>query len=519
MPDSCPIREFKVVVNKYGHIEAFEKPATVNITRQELKADDVRRRTIALLVKMLRANRLRERDELGVLGENLYSVLFDNEIGNRLNSALDEAVDFLRVELEFEDQPQLASWPWEYLCRPIKGQNSGYFLANQVKLILARRVTVTDFKLRDLLVKDAPLRVLFVAASPREEPSGEKEVNEPMPQVQYESVLNELETLENAKEPRSTDNAGHVGNLVDLIKLEPWTKPGDKPSDDNPPLATFANFSHLVQTTNPHVIHFIGHGRCSEARGEIAFMKVDGRAHWIDQTDLTDAVFAAPALKLVFLQACESALADPYQAVSGCARELAGRNIPAVVGMQYAVENKVANTFAREFYKALADYQPVDVAVQKARIAVKTDTSDSEKYHAFGLPVLYLKRLDGESGALLASLQRERPQELDGRRREQRQASEAETFTASLVESGLDELRSARQGVKPPSEPLFPCPWCEALCAASLLYCTKCRYPLVCPKCKRKVEANTEMCLYADCSEPLRPVQLVNVFAARAAVR
>jgi hypothetical protein len=103
-----------------------------------------------------------------------------------------------------------------------------------------------------------------------------------------------------------------------------------------------------------------------------------------------------PDLRLVFLQACESALADPRANISGVAMQLAHQNIPAVIAMQAKVQNGVANAFAAKVYSMLSRRLPIDLAVKAGREEIGNiqGLSESQKL-AFGVPVVYLSNYGG----------------------------------------------------------------------------------------------------------------------------
>ena len=67
-------------------------------------------------------------------------------------------------------------------------------------------------------------------------------------------------------------------------------------------------------------------------------------------------------LKLVFLNACRTLARSADDTASSFAPPLLESGIPAVIGMELAVEDRAAAPFSREFDKALAANQPVDVA-------------------------------------------------------------------------------------------------------------------------------------------------------------
>src|ERR1051326_2742531 len=165
MPIEARVRVFSVVVGTDGTIRVDHEPGQDDIPNCRIKLDDdLQRRTTQVLVTMLREGRLKDEEEFKVLGSNLYKVVFDNAIGEAVRKAFYEKFQFMRLELEFEKgQEILSSWPWEYLyCPEEYGKvGSGFFLADQVKLVLARRLRL-DTR-RNLRIDKPPLKILFVA--------------------------------------------------------------------------------------------------------------------------------------------------------------------------------------------------------------------------------------------------------------------------------------------------------------------------------------------------------------------
>ncbi len=152
---------------------------------------------------------------------------------------------------------------------------------------------------------------------------------------------------------------------------------------------TWDEFQRFVFAFQPEIIHFIGHGHCADGAGALAFAAESGEVDWVTDDEFARVANRSKALKLAFLQACKSALPDPYVSFSGVARTLAASGLPAVVGMQYRVTSSAANAFAVEFYDALLSRGlPISYAVQAARDELGEERG--EERHAFGLPVLYL---------------------------------------------------------------------------------------------------------------------------------
>ena len=97
-------------------------------------------------------------------------------------------------------------------------------------------------------------------------------------------------------------------------------------------------------------------------------------------------------IRLVVLNSCEGsrgAVDDPF---SGVASSLIERGIPAVIGMQFEITDRAAILFGSEFYTALANGMPVDIAVAEARRGIYADDNDIE----WGTPVLFMRVEDGQ---------------------------------------------------------------------------------------------------------------------------
>ena len=392
------IRIFKLILKDdtiYWHVQrAFPNDAIRELNRGdaplELKAWWEER--IDLLVKILKylgallpaAKQPGKTDIvyhgiIKTIGEQLYELVFKNAVRKEFNKLLsdlkDGDLDLLRVELEFGDQQaqQLARWPWEYLCSLKDDQPySGEFLASVTELMLNRRLyleNAADTKFKTL----PPVRVLLVVS----QPTG-------LAPVQYQQVFDRLKALDDKKQIQ-------LKTLIETREFSP----------DYAWRVTRENFQEAVKGSErsgserfkPHVIHFIGHGRYEGEHGEVAFADVGGEVEWIPDDKFAEWT-KHKELKLVFLQACESALGDPHKSVSGMALKLAHQNIPAVIAMQDKVENEVANTFACSFYDALAGHQPIDLAVKAGRKAVENLPCDAQQL-AFGVPVLYLRSYQG----------------------------------------------------------------------------------------------------------------------------
>jgi hypothetical protein len=386
-----------------------------------------------------------------VLGENLYKTLFRSKIHDVLTKALQKkGLSLLRIELEFENKT-LASWPWEYLYGSREEYFMRGFLAERTELVLNRRLYPGVLTVK---LNNPPPKVLLIVSRPL----GPNK-------VKCDTVIKAVERLRD-------DGVIH---LTELIEKEEKLAIGQQ-------IVTRENVRKTIGDFQPHIIHFIGHGQCTDKGGQIAFVKEGWEEHWISEEDFATLAGGSKDLKLVFLQACESALPNPYDNVLGMARQLAAKNIPAVVAMQYKVENEIANTFACNFYEALVDGQSVDLAVKAGRDAIKDDPEYQN--HAFGLPVLYLSSYEN----------------MIQKRAAQKPKRTIPTRVSGSVVPGGNAL---------PATEYISCPACKASNSPISKYCNKCgerlmRFVLVCQFCKAKQENPVEGIFCDKCGKRLR---------------
>jgi hypothetical protein len=111
---------------------------------------------------------------------------------------------------------------------------------------------------------------------------------------------------------------------------------------------------------------------------------------WVEDQKFAELLFDIRSLRLVFLQACESSLPNRHPAVSSMAMRVAvmDKFIPAVVALQYRMEQEAARLFAENFYRSLLEPKPIDAAIQAWRAAM----AGGKRTLDFVQPVLYLRQ-------------------------------------------------------------------------------------------------------------------------------
>ncbi|MCX6032788.1 MAG: CHAT domain-containing protein [Chloroflexi bacterium] len=156
----------------------------------------------------------------------------------------------------------------------------------------------------------------------------------------------------------------------------------------------------LVRET--HIFHFAGHGTF-DLKLTAASGGIEGKGFLLFM-DESDGVVYLPAeklavnlrgrgVRLAVLGACQASRRDNVNPWTGIAPALTRAGIPAVIGMQYTIDDANAIAFSRRFYRGLAAGQPIDAAVSDGRLAIFNRGGESEQ--DWGVPVLYLRAEEG----------------------------------------------------------------------------------------------------------------------------
>lgn len=399
--------------------------------RGKICMDTLREQTIEVFSHWLTENKMKQREEFSVLGSHLYEALFGdvNSAIRRVfeeefrNSQRQRPFAPLRLVLNFSREArELAELPWEYLYYP-DGQERGFFIAAHAEIILARHVPI-NIDLDDLLknIDKGPLRILIVVSKP-----------------EYEDVQGEDE--QPGRMLGSID-AEHVTTTIKGIHAIE-TSILDQPTKNS--------LIKRISAFRPHVVHFIAHGRYKDQKGELALVNENDQllADWIDDAGLADC-FMEYKPGLIFLHACEGAHSDSYKSFKGLALQLIYSKIPAVVAMQYAVQNDIADHFAITFYQSLSKGKAIDVAVQDGRRELGSCCRPSYSDRSFGCPVIYLP-----------------------------------SHRAEIV---LVEAQEQQEQSRTQLPTLGNCPSCGAQNVLTNKYCWNCDLPLItCPYCSSLV--------------------------------
>ena len=307
-------------------------------------------------------------EETCQLGEALFDSLFDSKLGqdfiNFYFQFVQEKEQKLRIELDIDEQemPEFAALPWEFLCIPERFNQGTIWLGTDPNLVFSRRRALWNSAKTIQLKPGEKLRIALAISAPENEGP-----------VEYAEVQEYLEKL--------------TKEQSEEIELLPIINP-----------ATKVEIDKLLER-KPHIFHFIGHGRFEDRAGkkvgEIALGRKVGKkvsAEWVDEKFFA-GLFVRHRPGIVVLQACEGGKQSASEAFKGVAPKIVAQNIPVVVAMQYKIQNATANAFSEEFYRRLAEGEPVDIAAQNGRyrVALESDYLGND----FATPVIFMRVENG----------------------------------------------------------------------------------------------------------------------------
>ncbi|MBN1657503.1 MAG: PD40 domain-containing protein [Anaerolineae bacterium] len=294
------------------------------------------------------------------IGAQLFNSLFSGPVRDlyyRSLGMLHGQNEGLRLKLHIDPEDQslalLASLPWELMYR--KETREFLCLSSQTPLVRYLDIPVPYSP----LVLEPPLRILVVISSPRDHPP-----------------------LELTRERRQIEEtwAGRQDVVVEYVER-----------------ATLEVLQDRLAAHAPHVLHYMGHGSFDRQSGCGVLLLEDEAEKGlpVDGTTLGVLLRNVPTLRLVFLNACETARVarrDELDPFAGVAAAMVMAGIPAVVAMQFPISDSAAVRFASRFYPLLARGEPVDHAVAQGRLAIRVTEGDTMEW---ATPVLFMRAPTG----------------------------------------------------------------------------------------------------------------------------
>ena len=294
---------------------------------------------------------------LQLVGSLLWEVL---SLGKQLDLAKEQAgnSNILPIIIESDDG-LVISLPWETLHHPEYG-----FLARQPGFTLTRRMPKGKKSLPE--PECAPLRVLLFTSLP-DDLSEHARL-----QIEDEQAA-VLQTLAGAEQEGR-------------VQLE-------MPDDGR-----FDSFKITLQNFKPHVVYFSGHGKFdyehhnTKAWAIFQFEDEWGKTLEVEENDIRDCLMDS-GVQAVVLSACESAKSHKDYADNGLAQCLHVAGIPHVIGMRESVYDPVGIEFAKVLLAGLSQAQPMDQALQQARLAIQAMPKRKRDDEHWCLPAQFSQEL------------------------------------------------------------------------------------------------------------------------------
>ena len=305
------------------------------------------------------------------LGQLLWESVFAGEIrdvwGRSYQAALDRRRG-LRLRLHADDW-RLAQLPWELLYDPARQEHLVY--DRHLSLVRYARIPSPPPE----PVSTPRLTVLVVSAAPHDQPllDWQREVS------LLSAALQELVAQDR----------------IALAFCEH---------------ATAQRLQDSLMEIRPDVVHYIGHGAYDPARqaGALLLESPGGGTASLEAHAIA-RLLCRYQTQLVFLNACDTARGQSM----GLAAALMRGDMPAVVAMQWPVEDQAAMQFSRAFYRAVSLDLGMDECMTEGRLAVSTAGGEPADWAA---PVLYMRSLSGSLWVRGADGPARRGQRRDGAR-------------------------------------------------------------------------------------------------------
>jgi hypothetical protein len=296
-----------------------------------------------------RAPKMPDARELRALGRDLFETLLPGDVRRLYDSARSLQPDGILDLVLTSMIDWVADKPWELAFDPSRRE---YLATSCVNIV---RNVFTAVPAERPTRRSGRLRVLVVSSRPQGVPP----------------VDTRQETTRIHAAFRELVEAG-------LARIEPL------------PRATPEKLQRRLAEGRVDVLHFIGHGAfdADSREGSVLMEDAAGRPRPLAFESFRQIV-CRRGLRLVFLNACETARGARSDWNRGVAPALVAAGLPAVVANQYSVLDAAATAFAADFYAQLARGRALADAAREARLAVGREHGTSGIDWA--VPVLFAR--------------------------------------------------------------------------------------------------------------------------------
>ena len=245
-------------------------------------------------------------------GGAMFEAVFAGDVRlawHQFQQSARESGNGVRLRLRLGDAPSIAGLPWELL----HDRRTDDYLAQSDRTPIIRYLD-TGIPAHPIKVS-GPLHILAVICSPHD-----------LPELDVE------------REWRHLNDALQKHVREGTIRLDRLPEP------------TLDSLGHWLRSNDVHILHFIGHGDF-DARledGVLYFCDEYGRSAAVTPATLGPYLKDHDALRLVLLNACQTARGDAEDAFGGMAQRLIQKQVDAVVAMQFPITDPAAAKFAKD---------------------------------------------------------------------------------------------------------------------------------------------------------------------------
>lgn len=316
------------------------------------------------------------------LGEMLASLLLPDYVRQLLRESLKHLREDEGLRLRLRLADELSHFPWEYMyIQDNRGERtSGGWLALDSKISIARHEAIAIPG--DWFQAPGKRRVVVAMATPEPYTTYRKLKSLPAEQKALRAAMEKVAGIEPVFVPIYADEEDGAIAGVTIKEL----------------------MKALMLRTD--VFHFSGHGDFIEKMGHALGSRVgEGGIVLADErnqaemlpADRLAEVLKGRGIRLVVLGACETGRRDGQNVWSSVVASLLKTGIPAVVAMQFTINDKLAAAFSGAFYNALVAGLEIDEAVALGRLAIRAEaTGEFADVRDWGVPVLYLRAAGGK---------------------------------------------------------------------------------------------------------------------------
>ncbi|HEY3992143.1 MAG TPA: tetratricopeptide repeat protein [Ktedonobacteraceae bacterium] len=298
---------------------------------------------------------------------------------------------------------EFVRYPWELL------HNDEHFLLASGVFTLTRAILRPDIQAEGSLPVYAPLRLLYIGASPLDCPALETERSfEALERGLARLVDDGLLLIDRLEPPTFDELVRYLTSVGGVNNFE----------DSETPVPCYAihfdghgAYGRLCPSEDCDVLNDMNAQRCRSCSTSLknvrpqtylCFCDDEGRSRLIDTQTLRELLVSSD-VRLAVFSACETATVmsggkseEKRRTVvdATLATALLAAQVPAVVAMPFSLQDDLSPTFMYHFYDDLANGRTLEGALARARQAMLP----LSKAHGWFVPVLYRHVVEGDEG-------------------------------------------------------------------------------------------------------------------------